>query len=192
MVIRTSQLIPEMRQGLFECSLCRNVVEVEIDRGRVEEPTLCQHCHTNHSFQLIHNRCLFMDKQMIKLQESPGTKLAHCLISIRSVQYLTSSIFNRRYACRSNASYCNFVRARRFGRQSTTRRQVKNANEIAFSSEICIFCLNFRITVTGIYRAVPLRINPKQRTVKAVYKTYVDVLHFRKTDIHRLHTQDDG
>ena len=72
MVIRTSQLIPEMRQGFFECALCKNTVEVEIDRGRVEEPTLCQHCHANHSFQLIHNRCLFMDKQMIKLQESPG------------------------------------------------------------------------------------------------------------------------
>jgi DNA replication licensing factor MCM4 len=43
-----------------------------------------------------------------------------------------------------------------------------------------------RVTVTGIYRALPLRVNPRQRTVKAVYKTHIDVIHFRKTDTSRL------
>lgn len=33
---------------------------------------------------------------------------------------------------------------------------------------------------------MPLRVNPRQRTVKAVYKTYIDVIHFRKTDANRL------
>lgn len=40
--------------------------------------------------------------------------------------------------------------------------------------------------MTGIYRATPLRVNPRQRNVKAVYKTYIDVLHFQKTDTSRL------
>ena len=31
-----------------------------------------------------------------------------------------------------------------------------------------------RVAVTGIYRATPLRVNPRQRNVKAVYKTYID------------------
>lgn len=53
----------------------------------------------------------------------------------------------------------------------------------------CIFFL--RITVTGIYRATPLRVNPRARTVKAVYKTYIDVIHFRKTDKKRLRERDD-
>ena len=48
----------------------------------------------------------------------------------------------------------------------------------------------FRVTVTGIYRATPLRPNPRQRNVRAVYKTHVDVIHFRKTDKNRLHEKD--
>ena len=44
----------------------------------------------------------------------------------------------------------------------------------------------FRVTVTGIYRATPLRVNPRQRTVRAVYKTFIDVIHFRKTDTSKL------
>ena len=48
----------------------------------------------------------------------------------------------------------------------------------------------FSVTVTGIYRATPLRVNPKMRNVKAVYKTYIDVIHFRKTDKRKLHERD--
>uniref|UniRef100_A0A8C5ABH7 DNA replication licensing factor MCM4 n=1 Tax=Gadus morhua TaxID=8049 RepID=A0A8C5ABH7_GADMO len=43
----------------------------------------------------------------------------------------------------------------------------------------------------GIYRAVPMRVNPRQSNVKSVYKTHIDVIHFRKTDEKRLHGQDD-
>ena len=47
------------------------------------------------------------------------------------------------------------------------------------------------MTVTGIYRATPLRVNPRQRTVKAVYKTYIDVIHFRKADNRRLRGREE-
>ena len=43
-----------------------------------------------------------------------------------------------------------------------------------------------RVSVTGIYRAVPQRPNPKQRNVMSIYKTHVDVVHFRKNDAKRL------
>ena len=39
-----------------------------------------------------------------------------------------------------------------------------------------------RVVVTGVYRAQPLRTNPRMRNVKAVYRTHVDVLHFQKQD----------
>lgn len=53
--------------------------------------------------------------------------------------------------------------------------------------------LLIRVTVTGIYRATPMRVNPRQRNVKAVYKTYIDVIHFKKTDKKRLYSKDpDG
>ena len=45
--------------------------------------------------------------------------------------------------------------------------------------------------MTGVYRATPLRVNPRMRTVKAVYKTYIDVIHFRKTDSKRLRERDE-
>jgi DNA replication licensing factor MCM4 len=49
-----------------------------------------------------------------------------------------------------------------------------------------------RITVTGIYRAAPFRMNPRMRSVRAVYKTHVDVVHFRKVDTKRLREDQDG
>ncbi|XGW23067.1 hypothetical protein V3C99_005366 [Haemonchus contortus] len=71
MVTRTSSLIPEMRMGFFQCSVCKFSVESEVDRGRIEEPTVCTNCSNTMCFQLIHNHSLFLDKQIIKLQESP-------------------------------------------------------------------------------------------------------------------------
>ena len=75
MIIRLSPLIPEMREAFFRCYVCKNTVTVEIERGRIAEPTLCTHCQTNHSYQMIHNRSQFTDKQMVKLQEAPGILL---------------------------------------------------------------------------------------------------------------------
>ncbi len=45
--------------------------------------------------------------------------------------------------------------------------------------------------MTGIYRATPLRVSSRQRNVRSVFKTYVDVIHFRKTDTNRLHRRED-
>ena len=45
---------------------------VEIDRGRIAEPIVCANCSAKYTMTLIHNRSSFTDKQMVKLQESPG------------------------------------------------------------------------------------------------------------------------
>ncbi len=47
-----------------------------------------------------------------------------------------------------------------------------------------------RVTITGIYRATPIRVNPRQRNVKSVYRTHIDVVHYRRIENKRLH--DDG
>ena len=49
-----------------------------------------------------------------------------------------------------------------------------------------------RVTVTGVYRANPIQVNPRMRNVRAVYKTHIDVVHFRKVDSKRLYEQEDG
>ena len=43
-----------------------------------------------------------------------------------------------------------------------------------------------RVEVTGVYRAVPIRLAPGQRTLRSVYKTYLDVIHLRKDDAQRM------
>ncbi|CAH1778811.1 unnamed protein product [Owenia fusiformis] len=147
LVIRTSYLIPEMREAFFRCAVCQSTATVEIDRGRIAEPTLCQNCNTNHSFTLIHNRSQFTDKQMIKLQESPEDmppgQTPHTVVI-----YAHNDLVDKVMA-------------------------------------------GDRVTITGIYRATPLRMNPKQRNVKSVYKTHIDVVHYRKQDTKRLHEADE-
>lgn len=49
-----------------------------------------------------------------------------------------------------------------------------------------------RVTVTGIYRAIPIQVNPRMRNVRSAYRTHIDVVHFRKIDNKRLHDMEDG
>uniref|UniRef100_A0A8C8RM54 DNA replication licensing factor MCM4 n=1 Tax=Pelusios castaneus TaxID=367368 RepID=A0A8C8RM54_9SAUR len=147
MVIRSSQLIPEMQEAFFKCQVCAFTTRVEIDRGRIAEPSTCKNCNTTHSMALMHNRSMFSDKQMIKLQESPEDMPAG----------------------------------------QTPHTVVLFAhNDLVDKVQP-----GDRVNVTGIYRAVPIRVNPRVSNVKSVYKTHIDVIHYRKTDSKRLHGVDE-
>lgn len=148
MVIRCSNIIPEMREAFFKCIVCSFTTSVEIDRGRIQEPSLCTHCNTNHCFQLIHNRSHFTDKQLVKLQESQEDMAAG--------------------------------------------QTPHNILMFAYNDLVDKVQPGDRITVTGIYRAIPIQENPRQRTVSSVYKTHIDVVHFRKLDKKRLYESEDG
>ena len=43
-----------------------------------------------------------------------------------------------------------------------------------------------RLVVTGIFRSVPTRVNPRQRTIKSLFKTFVDIVHVRRGGGGRL------
>lgn len=148
MVIRCSNIMPEMREAFFKCIVCAFTTAVEIDRGRITEPTLCPNCNTNHCFTLIHNRCHFTDKQLIKLQESPDDMPAG---------------------------------------QTPHTVLIFAHNDLVDSVQP-----GDRVTVTGIYRAQPLQLNPRMQNIKAVYKTHIDALHFRKIDSKRLYEDENG
>lgn len=49
-------------------------MQVEIDRGRISEPSACPRdvCGSVGTMSLIHNRSAFADRQVIRLQETPG------------------------------------------------------------------------------------------------------------------------
>ncbi|KAM3877301.1 DNA replication licensing factor mcm4-B-like [Diretmus argenteus] len=147
MVIRTSQLIPEMQGAFFQCQVCAYSARVEVDRGRIAEPAVCRNCNNTHSLALIHNRSAFSYKQMIKVQESPEDMPA------------------------GQTPHTTIIYAH---------------NDLVDKVQP-----GDRVNITGIYRAVPMRVNPRQSNVKSVYKTHIDAIHFRKTDEKRLHGMDD-
>ena len=68
MVIRTTSMIPDLRRAYFQCESCGEGVDVEVDRGRVEEPNACGGCGGRRTLARIDNRGTYMDKQLIKLQ----------------------------------------------------------------------------------------------------------------------------
>jgi DNA replication licensing factor MCM4 len=144
LVIRTTPVIPDMRQAYFRCNVCNHSLLVGLDRGKIREPTACPRplCDSKNSMQIIHNRCEFEDKQVIKLQETPDAVPAG---------------------------------------------QTPHSVSVCVYNELVDFCkAGDRIQLTGIYRVSPVRVNPRMRTVKSVFKTFVDVVHVAKVDSKRL------
>lgn len=144
LVIRTTPVIPDMKDAFFRCNVCNHSVNVGLDRGKIHEPIECPRpiCNSKNSMQIVHNRCSFEDKQVIKLQETPDAVPAG---------------------------------------------QTPHSVSVCVYNELVDFCkAGDRVELTGIFRASPVRANPRQRAVKSVYKTYVDVLHVQKVDKKRM------
>ncbi|KAL4910331.1 hypothetical protein BDW74DRAFT_173787 [Aspergillus multicolor] len=144
LVIRATPIIPDMKEAFFRCQLCNHSVQVDIDRGRITEPTICprQACQERNSMQIVHNRCVFADKQVIKLQETPD---------------------------------------------SIPDGQTPHSVSLCVYDELVDVCkAGDRVEVTGIFRSNPVRVNPRQRTQKTLFKTYIDVLHVQKIDRKKL------
>lgn len=138
MVTRCSAIIPDLKEAFFRCTLCHATAQVELDRGRIDEPSYCVRCNARLCMELIHNRCAFTDKQLVKMQETPDA------IPEGETPY-TVMLF-------------------------------------AFDDLVDDVRPGDKVEVTGIYRAVPLRASSRQRVVKSVFKTYIDVVHFRRVD----------
>ncbi|KAJ2899549.1 uncharacterized protein MKZ38_002982 [Zalerion maritima] len=144
LVIRTTPVIPDMSAAFFKCAICNHSGMVEIDRGRIHEPTECPRrvCGSKNSMQIIHNRCIFKNKQVIKLQETPDAVPAG---------------------------------------------QTPHSVSVCAYDELVDYCkAGDRVLMTGTFRVSPVRANPRQRAVKAVHKTYIDVVHIQKVDSKRM------
>ena len=147
MITRVGGITPDLKQAFFKCTVCAATCTVLIDRGKINEPTSCAHCKAKCSFLLIHNRCLFADRQVIKMQETPDA------IPDGETPHTVSL-----------CAYDDLV-------------------DKAMPGD--------RLQVTGIFRAIPVRASGfGQRTQKSLFKTYLDVIHFKKVDKKRLHVPD--
>jgi DNA replication licensing factor MCM4 len=91
---------------------------------------------------LIHNRCEFADRQVVRLQETPD---------------------------------------------AVPDGQTPHTVSLCVYDELVdIAKPGDRLTVTGIFRSVPVRINPRQRTIKSLFKTYLDVVQMKRGSKDRL------
>jgi DNA replication licensing factor MCM4 len=92
--------------------------------------------------QIIHNRCTFADKQVIKLQETPD---------------------------------------------NVPPGQTPHSVSVMAHAELVDFCkAGDRVEITGIFRVNPVRVNPRQKALKSVHKTYIDMVHCKKIDSRRM------
>ena len=70
-IIRTSETVPELKEACFRCIHCLKEEFKFVERGRVTEPDVCVQCTKKNSFEMIHNYCMFSDRQYVKVQETP-------------------------------------------------------------------------------------------------------------------------
>ena len=66
-VIRTSDVKPEMKEACFQCQKCGKEEFKYIERGKITEPEHCEGCGSRQSFVMVHNLCMFGDKQHVKM-----------------------------------------------------------------------------------------------------------------------------
>lgn len=144
LMIRASPIIPDMKEAFFRCLICDYTVTVNVDRGRILEPTRCgrESCDSENSMTLVHNRCLFSDKQVARIQETPDV-----VPDGQTPQTVTMCMYD-------------------------------DLVDVGKPGD--------RLEVTGIFRGVPVRVNPKQRTIRSLFRTYLDVVHIKRTDKKRM------
>lgn len=147
LTIRTSEIIPELKEAFFKCCVCDNRELSSLTRAKINEPTECKNCKSKLSYELIHNRSIFTDKQHVKLQETP---------------------------------------------------EHMPEGETPLTIHLCCYdkLVDFvkpgdRCEVVGIFRAQGLRINPRLRNTKSVFRTYIDVVSFTKYSKKRLNADED-
>ncbi|KAL0376177.1 UNVERIFIED_CONTAM: DNA replication licensing factor MCM4 [Sesamum calycinum] len=142
-----------LRSGkLYSDVLCGYYSDpIVVDRGRIDEPTICgkQECQSKNSMTLVHNRCRFADKQVVRVQEMPDE------IPEGGTPHTVSLLMHDK-----------LVDAGKPGD---------------------------RVEVTGIYRAMSVRVGQTQRTVKSIFKASTFSPSYALNDVtdkSRMHVED--
>lgn len=142
-VVRVSQPIPELKEGFYRCANCNSTATAVVEDGHIKEPDVCENPDCGQpSMEVVHSRCTFYNKQLIRLQEVPDS------VPAGQTPHTVSLV-----------AYDELVDATKPGD---------------------------RVEITGIFKAMPMRVNPRQRITRSIFKTYVDVLHIKSTEKKRI------
>jgi len=135
-----------MKEACYRCSKCHKEEYKYVERGKITEPEYCDQCRGRMTFEMIHNFCMFSDKQHIKMQETPEAVP-----------------------------------------EGETPQTV---HMCAYEDLMDYVKPGDRVEVVGIYRATGIRVNPQMRMLKNIYRTYIDVIGYVKTDKKRYDNDD--
>ncbi|KAF0683439.1 Aste57867_24564 [Aphanomyces stellatus] len=173
MITRCSAVIPDLKMAFFRCTMCHASVEVELDRGRIDEPSVRSLAAIFFMLTRVCRRCRFA------AIATRATRWKFYTIGVRS----------------PTSNWSVHIQIGRFFTGCAVQVKMQETPDAIPEGEtpytVMLFCFDDlvddvrpgdKIEVTGIYRAVPLRATVKQRVVKSVFKTYIDVVHFRKVD----------
>jgi DNA replication licensing factor MCM4 len=148
-VIRCSDLIPDMKAAVFRCTSegCGNEVEVSMSHWSIEEPARCEQCSQARSFEIVHLNSTFSDRQVLKLQEPPE-----------------------------------------FMPEGETPQNVAVA---CFDDLVDKVRPGDRVTVTGIYRVIPVKTMTSRRECSSVYRTFIDAISIVAESLGRVDLSHD-
>lgn len=147
-VIRNSDIVPEMKEAHFTCTKCFREEERSVNMGRILEPTYCVNCEQRDTFQPNFNASIFSDKQHVKVQETP---------------------------------------------ESVPEGETPQTIHLcAYEDLVDHVRPGDRVEITGIYKAMGVRVNSNKRTLKNVYRTYIDVITYVTSEKKRFDIGEQG
>jgi DNA replication licensing factor MCM4 len=134
-------VIPDTKVAFFWCLQCAHTRQAEVDHGQFDEPVRCPRDMYG-AMALVHKRCAFADRQVIRLQETPD---------------------------------------------AVPDGQMPHTDSISAHDELFdVVKPGDRVRVTGVFPAVPMRVNPRGRAVRNLFKAFIDVHHVALAEPDRL------
>uniref|UniRef100_A0A3B0MXR2 DNA replication licensing factor MCM4 n=1 Tax=Theileria annulata TaxID=5874 RepID=A0A3B0MXR2_THEAN len=166
-VVRQTWIVPEITMACFRCRGQKKLGLNDIQpctcehyeyviQGEVNEPLLCNECHSKYTFELNHNMCVYSTKKIVKLLQSNSST------NNPDKDGLDNSV--------DDNSGLN-------GEIYMKDNEVVNLN--LYDDLIDSVVTGDRVTVVGILKVTPIRTSTTRRTLKSLYTYFVNVIHVK-------------
>ena len=141
------------------------------DRGMIDEPTKCSNadCSEKFTMKVIHNRCHFFDKQVVKMQ-ARGPCCALWQLSGQVPVQAGRHMGPARQGVHLGDSLVGWRRRAERAQENPNAipegETPHNVTMLCYDEMVDTAKPGDRVTVTGIFKATALRVNPRQKALK--------------------------